>query len=139
MGNSTAFTASRRVGRGTVTAVVDTGSGTLSAAATVNVVPSRMHVALHYQPRKRAFFVSLLATDPAGHSVSHARIAIVVRRNGRVYLSKTATTGAAGRVSVRMLARTGGCFTTTITRATALGFTWDRHTSRNRLCRPRSR
>ena len=138
-GNSTTFTASRRIGRGTVTASVDTGSGTLSAAANVNVVPSPMHVALRYQARKRAFFASLLATDPAGQSVSRARIAIVVRRKGRVYFSKTATTGAAGRVSVRVLARKGGCFTTTVMRATALGFTWDRRMSQNRICRPRSR
>jgi len=134
-GNSTSFTASRRVGRGTVTAVVDTGSATLSAAASMNVVPARMRVALAYQGRKRAFFVSLLATDPAGHSVSRARIAIVVRRNGRLFYSKVATTGAAGRVSVRVLARRAGCFTTTISRVTALGFTWDHRMRRNRYCR----
>jgi hypothetical protein len=137
VGNSTTFTASRRVGRGTLTAVVDTVSGTLSATANLNVLPARMRIALAYQGRKRAVFVGLRVTDAAGLSVSNARVFVVVRRDGRRYASKLATTGPAGRVSVRVLARRGGCFTTTIARATALGFMWDGHTPRNRLCRPR--
>jgi hypothetical protein len=137
VGNSTTFTASRRVGRATVTASVDSGSATLSAVATVTVTPARLRVDLHYQPRKRAFFLALRATDSAGLSVSRARIAVVIRRDGRRYFSKVATTGPAGRVSVRVLVRGGGCFTTTIAHATALGFKWDQHTPHNRYCRPK--
>jgi hypothetical protein len=137
VGNSTTFTASRRIGRGTVTAVIDSGAGTLSAVRSVTVTPARMRIDLHYQPRRRAFFVALRATDAAGLSVSRARIAVVVRRGGRAYFSKVATTGPAGRVSVRVLVRGGGCFTTAITRATALGFKWDGRTPGNRYCRPK--
>jgi hypothetical protein len=103
----------------------------------VTVKPARLKVDLHYQPRKRAFFVALVATDPDGHAVSRARIAIVVRRDAKRFFSKVATTGAAGRVSVRVLVRGGGCFTTSIARATALGFKWDGHVPRNRYCRPK--
>jgi hypothetical protein len=138
-GDATTFTASRRVGRGRVTAVVETETETLAAVATLNVQPAPFRIALAYQGRKRSFFVGLRATNSAGLSVSRARILVVVRHNGRRFFSKLATTGPAGRVSVRVLTRRvrGGCFTTTIARATALGFTWDGRTPRNRFCRPR--
>jgi hypothetical protein len=83
--------------------------------------------------------VSLRAIDPDVHAVSRARIRVVVLRNGRPYFSKVATTGPAGRVSVRVIARRGGCFTARVTQVTALGFVWDGHAPRSRYCRPRSR
>jgi hypothetical protein len=139
-GSATTFTALRAIGNGTITASVATEAGPISASAAVNVTPARLRITvLHFQTRGRAVFVSLLAVDPAGQSISRARVSLVVLWNGRRFYAKRVTTGAAGRVSLRLPTRQGGCFTTTITGVTAVGFTWDGHTPRNRICRPRSR
>ena len=138
-GSVTTFTALRTIGDGTITATVTTEAGPISASAAVHVTPARPRIkVLHFQTRGRTVFVSLLAVDPSGQSISRARVSLVVLRNGRRFYAKRVTTGAAGRVSLRVPSRQGGCFTTTITRVTAVGFTWDGHTPRNRVCRPRS-
>jgi hypothetical protein len=138
-GSSTTFTAARRVGRGRMIATLATETGTISGAAAVNVTAARLTIALHFESLGRGLWVAARATDPAGKSVSRARIFIPVRRDGRRYLSKLVTTGPAGRVSWRVPARRGGCFTATVTRASALGFKWDGRAPQDRLCRPRSR
>jgi hypothetical protein len=136
VGNSTTFTAARSLGRATVRAIVDTRSATLSAEASVNVTPARLNIALRLQTRSRLAVVSLRAVDAAGQSVSGARIYVVVRRDGRRYLTHRALTGPAGRVSFRVPARRGGCFTAAITRVSAAGFTWDGRTPTSRVCLP---
>ncbi len=134
-GNTTSFVASRCVGQGTITATLVTPTGTLTSGASLTVVPARLRIAvLHFQKLGQRVFVSLLAVDPAGKSVAQAHVSVLVRRNGRPYYSRRVTTGAAGRVSFRLRTRRGGCFTSTVTRVSALGFTWDGHSPRNRLC-----
>jgi hypothetical protein len=140
-GATTTFTALRRPGAATITATLATDTGTLTAGATLRVVPGRLRIAgIVYQPQGRFVWVGIRAIDAAGLAVSRARVSLVVRRNGLRQVQKLVTTGPAGRVSLRIPLRRGGCFTASITHASALGFKWDGRTPRNRFCRrPRSR
>jgi hypothetical protein len=140
-GSSTSFTAGRTLGRVTVSASVATPTGTLSAAAALRVAPGRLRIAgITYRVRKDRMLVSMSALDAAGRPISRARIAALVQRDGRRYVSARAETGAAGHIVFSIpLPRTGGCLSTTVRRVTAAGFAWDGRTPRNRHCRPRSR
>jgi hypothetical protein len=139
-GATTSFTASRTLGRGTVTAVLVTDTGSLSATAEIQVVAGRLRIAkVTYRTRKRTVFVTVSAVDTAGRPISGAGISALVRRDGRRYVFARAETGSAGRTVYRVPApRVGGCLTTTIRRASAAGFVWDKRTPRNRHCLPRS-
>ena len=131
-GGATVLTARRMLGNGTVTAV----AGSITAAATVRVAPARLRVSsIGYRARAGSVFVTVRATDGAGRPVSAASVAVLVKRDGRRYLSRRAATGASGRATYRVPARRGGCFITTIRRVSAAGFTWDGRTPRNRFCR----
>jgi hypothetical protein len=134
-GASTAFTAGRILGTGTITAAVPSGTTRISAAADVTVAPGRLRiVSITYRKRKRYMLVTASAFDASGKSVSRARVYYLVRRDGRPHYSGRAVTGPAGRVVYHVPARRGGCFTTTIRRAAAAGFTWDGRSPRNRFC-----
>ena len=138
-GSATTFTALRALGSGTISASVATGTGVVSAAASVRVAPLRLRIgSIRYRSRKSAMLITATAVDPAGRPVSRAVVAVLVRRNGRGYASARAATGAAGRSVYRLPARRGGCFTTVIRRVSAAGFVWDGRTPRNRHCRPQS-
>jgi hypothetical protein len=135
-GGVTTFTAGRRLGSGTVVASVATEIGTLSAGAGVRVTPGRLRIGLiHYRNQGSSLLVTVRFVDAAGKSVSRAVVTGFVSRDGRRYYSRPAVTGAGGRIVYRMPARRGGCFTTTIRRVSAAGFTWDGRTPRNRFCR----
>jgi hypothetical protein len=138
VGSAIMFTALRTLGDGMVTASLATATGTLSATATVHVIPGLVRVGLVFQGRMGFFLVSIRTTDSAGLSVSDARVSITLLRNGRPLLARRVRTGSAGRVSFPVHARRGGCFTATITSVTAAGFMWDGRTPRNRFCRQRS-
>jgi hypothetical protein len=138
-GSATAFTARRTLGGGTVVAAVATETGTISAGAGVRVTPGRLRIgSIRYRSRKSSVLVTVTALDAAGRPVSRAVVSVLVRRDGRRHLSARAATGAAGRTVYRVRsARRRACFTTTIRRVSAAGFTWDGRTPRNRFCRPR--
>jgi hypothetical protein len=139
-GAATTLTAGRALGTGTVTAAIASESGTISATASVSVTPGRLRIGwIKYRSRGKTVLVNVRAVDAAGQSVSRALISVLVRRDGRRHFSARAVTGAGGRTFHRIPAPRGGCFTTTIRRVTAAGFTWDGRTPRNRFCRPRSR
>lgn len=138
-GSATAFRAGRTLGSGTVVATVATAAGTISAGARVRVTPGRLRIgSIRYRSRSAAVLVTAAAVDVAGKPVSGALLSIVVQRDGRRVLSARGATGAAGRTVYRVPVRRGGCFTTTVRRVSAAGFTWDGRTPRNRFCRPRS-
>ena len=137
-GSATTFTALRALGSGTISATVATGTGVVSAAASVRVAPLRLRIgSIRYRSRKSTMLVTATAVDPAGNPVPRAVVSVLVRRNGRGYASARAATGAAGRSVYRLPARRGGCFTTVIRNVSAAGFVWDGRTPRNRHCRPR--
>jgi hypothetical protein len=135
-GGVTTFTAGRRLGSGMVVASVSTEIGTLSSGAGVRVTPGRLRIGLiHYRNQGSSLLVTVRFVDAAGKSVSRAVVTGFVSRDGRRYYSRRAITGAGGRIVYRVPARRGGCFTTTIRRVSAAGFTWDGRTPRNRFCR----
>ena len=139
-GSTTTFTASRTLGDGTITAALVSSTGTLSATAAVRVTPGRLRIeSITYRKAKGGMaYVTVTARDATGKSISRAVVSLRIRRDGRPHYAKRVTTGPAGRTVFRMPVRSGGCFTTTITIATATGFVWDRNVPRNRYCRPRS-
>jgi hypothetical protein len=138
-GGTATFTAGRMIGRATVVASVVTEAGPITGSSRVTVSPGRLRVAsIRYVVRGRWLLVSVLASDGARKSVSQAAVHLRVSRDGRMFATKRALTGPAGRTTFRILRGPGRCFTAAITRATAQGFAWDGRTPRNRVCRPRS-
>jgi hypothetical protein len=135
-GSATTFTARRSLGQGTIAATVVTDAGTFSATASVQVTSGRLRVEeITYRARNGTVLVGVSAVDTAGNPISHARISVLVRREGRRYLAGRAETGAAGHATYRMsVPRQGGCLTTTIRSISAPGFAWDGRTPRNGRC-----
>lgn len=139
-GASTTFTALRTLGEGTLTAVVATDTGSLSATASVRVVPGRLRIgSLGYRGGKGVVFLALSALDARGGAVSDALVSVLVRRDGLRHFATRAKTGSAGGAHFRIPLRQGGCLTTTVRKVSAAGFAWDGRTPANRFCRPRSR
>jgi hypothetical protein len=134
-GSTVTLAASRTLGRGTLTASVLTPTGTVSGAATVDVTPGRLSIgSVQYRGPRRTLLVTVRAVDASRRPVSGTTIAILVRRNGGRYFTGRGTTGPAGKTVYRVPVGRGGCFTTTVRRASASGFAWDRRTPRNRFC-----
>lgn len=138
-GSATMFTARRTLGEGTVTAAIGTETGTISGAATLRILPGRLRIgSIRYRRSRGVALVTVSALDAVGRPVSRALLSILVRRDGRRHVSARAATGAAGQAVFRVPTSTGGCFTTTIQKVSAVGFVWDGRTPHNRFCRPRS-
>jgi hypothetical protein len=129
------FTAGRQLGTGTVTAIVTTPSGPITATASVRVLPGQLRVdSVRYLSRGSGLLVTVSTVDVAGRPVSGTAVSVVVRRDGRPHYGTRGTTGASGRIVYRVPARHGGCFSLAVRRASAAGFVWDRRTPRNRFC-----
>jgi hypothetical protein len=129
------FTAGRQLGTGTVTAIVSTLSGPITATASVQVLPGRLRVdSVRYLGRNGRLLVTVSTVDVEGRPVSGTAVSVVVRRDGRPHYGTRGTTGASGRIVYRVPARHGGCFSLTVRRASSAGFVWDGRTPRNRFC-----
>ncbi len=125
------FTAGRLLGAGTVTAT----SGTVSSTSRITVRAATLHIGpVAFQAGTRSLRIVLSAVDGARRPVSATSVGIVVRLNEARYFSGRARTGAAGKVGFRMPIAPG-CFTVTVTRASAPGFAWNGKSPRNRFCR----
>ena len=125
------FTAGRLLGAGTVTA----RSGTVSSTSRITVRAATLHIGpVAFQAGKRSLRIVLSAVDGARRPVSATSVGIVVRLNEARYFTGRARTGAAGKVGFRMPIAPG-CFTVTVTRASAPGFAWNGKSPRNRFCR----
>jgi hypothetical protein len=136
-GEAATFSAGRMLGGGTIVASAATEAATISAGASVRVMPGRLRIgSIRYRARKGFLLVAATTVDAVGRPVSRAVVSIVVRRNGRNHVSARGTTGASGRTVYRVPARRGGCFTIVVRRVSTAGFAWDGRTPRNRFCRP---
>jgi hypothetical protein len=130
-GGTATFTARRLLRTGRVTAT----AGTISASATVTVTPAKLRIgSIALQPGARFLRVTVTTADGARRPVSGTAVRLVVKRDGRKLASARGVTGPAGKTRVRVPGGRG-CFTVTVTRAVAQGFTWDGRTPRNRACR----
>ena len=130
-GGAATFTAGRLLRTGTVTAT----TGTVSASAAVTVIPAGLRIrSVAMQPGERFLRITVTAVDGARRPVSGTAVRLVVKRDGRRISSARAVTGPAGKLRVRVPGGRG-CFTVTVTRAVAQGFTWTGRTPRNRACR----
>jgi hypothetical protein len=134
-GPTVTLTAGRALGQGTLTASASTPTGPVSGTASVNITPGRLSIAsIQYRGSRKTLLVTARAVDAASRPVSGTAIAILVRRNGDRYFTGRGTTGPAGKTVYRVPLGRGGCFTTTVRRASAAGLAWDRRTPRNRFC-----
>ena len=131
-GATVTFTAGPRGGTGTVTA---TGSG-LSANATIAVKPGPLRVAsVRYGVGAgKTLLVTVSLVDLRGRPVRDASVSVLVRRRGYRYFSASGTTAGNGRATFRMPHKPG-CYRTTVLRAVADGYRWDRKTPDKRFCR----
>ena len=132
-GGTATFRAGRLLGSGTVTATAS--RGTLVGSASVVVRPGALRIAsVAFRGTSRGIQVSVAAVDGARRPISRAALTLVVRLDDRRVARARSETGAAGKA--RLLLPTGsGCYTLSVTRAVAQGFTWNGRTPRNRFCR----
>jgi hypothetical protein len=129
------FTAARVLRSGSVVATATTGTGTISGEARVTVTPARLRIgSIQYRNARNGLRVTVTAVDGARRPVSGAAVSVLVKRDGRRHFSGRAATGASGRTFYRVRAG-GGCFTVTVRKVSAAGFTWNGRTPRNRFCR----
>jgi hypothetical protein len=125
------FTAGRLLRTGTVVAT----SGTVTARASVTVIPGTLRIGrFAFLPGKRSLRVIVTALDGARRPVSAASVRALIRLDGKRHAVVRGRTGSGGKVMLRAPAAQG-CFTVTITRAVAQGFEWNGRTPRNRVCR----
>jgi hypothetical protein len=132
-GGTATFRAGRVLGSGTVTATA--GGGSLVGSATVVLRPATLRIgAVTFRRTSRGVEATLAAVDGARRPVSRAALTIVARLGGQRVARARVVTGAAGKT--RILVPAGnGCYTVSVTRAVAEGFTWNGPTPRNRFCR----
>ena len=131
-GSSVQFTAGPKGGQGTVTA---TAVG-LTASIALTVRPGPLHVAsIRYGiGAAKTLLVTVSLADLRGRPVRDAFVSVLVRRRGYPFFSGHATTGANGRATFRVRHKKG-CYRTTVTRANADGYRWDRATPVNTFCK----
>lgn len=126
------FRAGRVLGEGTVTA---SAAGSLVASAAVVVRPASLRLrSLTYSRTARGVQVIVSAVDGARRPVSLSALTLVTRLDDRRVGRARVVTGAAGKARL-FVPRGDGCYTVSVTRAVAQGFTWDGRTPRNRFCR----
>jgi hypothetical protein len=125
IGPSGVFTAGARSGSGAVVAT----AGTLTASAPVTVPTDARVGAIAYS----ATLVSATLVNAAGAAIPNAQIALSVYRNGVLYAQRTATTGPGGMARASVSTNPAGCYTTTVTNVSALG--WDGKTPANKYCK----
>jgi hypothetical protein len=131
-GPKTTLTTLRVTGAASVTATV----GTLSETAPVRITPGRLRIpSITYRGRSGFAVIAVRAADSAQRPISRTAVSIAFRLGGRKVFTGRATTGAAGKATFRVRVRATGCYVTTVRAVSSPGFTWDRHTPRNRYCR----
>ena len=116
-------------GTATVTATADTGAAA-SASVAVTAKVARVR-SITYSKRGASIYVTVRA-------VPNAKVGLRILRSGTRYASRMVTTGAAGRARVHLSA-SKGCYSTTVTRLTAIGNQWDGVTPSNSYCFGRRR
>jgi hypothetical protein len=134
-GPTTTFTAGGVAGTGSVTATVAGATGALSATATVTVKPGRISIAsIRYGIGRTAILVTARVVNSSGRPVAGALVSVLVRRRGYRYFTARMRTAPTGRAIYRLRPRPG-CYRTTVTRASAPGYTWHPGTPPNRFCK----
>jgi hypothetical protein len=130
-GATVTFTAGAKGGQGTVTA---TGAG-FTAGAPISVAPGPLRVAgIRYGiGAGKTLLVTVTLADARGRPVPNAFVSVLVRRRGYPFFSGHGTTLSNGRKTFRVRRRPG-CYRTTVVRANADGYRWDRKTPVNRFC-----
>src|SRR5262249_13906723 len=123
-GSTSTFTASTP-GSGTVTATV----GSLTATSTLAVVTTPTVRVSSVTYANLCLFGPLPTTTTlatgGGQPVSGASVWILIYRNGTPYATGSSSTASTGKVTFSSLFTPAGCYSTTVTKLTATGYTWD--------------
>ena len=133
-GNPSTFTASA-TGGGTVAATV--GALTASSSLTVVTTPTVRVASITYATIN--FFgileTTVALTNGSGNPVSGASVSITINRNGKPYAAGTGTTVSTGKITFITYFTPSGCYSTTVTKLTVSGYTWDGVTPANQICK----
>jgi hypothetical protein len=133
-GSTSTFTASTP-GSGTVTATV----GSLTATSTLAVVTTPTVRVSSVTYANLGLFGILQTTialaNGGGQPVSGASVSILIYRNGTPYATGSSSTASTGKVTFSSLFTPAGCYSTTVTKLTATGYTWDGTTPANQFCK----
>ena len=133
-GNPSTFTAAA-TGTGTVTAT----AGLLTATATVTVVTTPTVRVASVTYASSPFFgllqVTVTLVNGSGGPVAGASVAVTLNRNGVPYATGTQTTGSNGKATISALFTPAGCYTSTVTKVTVSGYTWNGVTPANQFCK----
>jgi len=132
LGATVTFTAGAQGGRGTVTAA---GAG-LTATAPIAVAPGPLRIAgIRYGiGAGKTLLVTATLVDARGRPVPNAYVSILVRRRGYPFFTGHGNTLVNGRKTFRVR-HLKGCYRTTVVRANADGYRWDRTTPVNLFCK----
>jgi hypothetical protein len=138
-GPTTTYTASGRVGKGSVVATVATPTGPLTATAPVSVTPPPVArvAAVRYGVRNKTLHVYVTVVDARGRRVRDAAVTVFLYRNGKLYARAGGRT-VGGRTSFTRPA-SWGTYRAVVKRVSATGLRWNGKTPPNRFVRPKPR
>jgi hypothetical protein len=133
-GAATTFTASA-TGSGTVTAT----AGVVSATSSLTVIAAQqLRVAsITYTPISflGVLYITVSVVNGSGNPVSGAAMTVAAFRNGTLFATSSGTTNSLGRDLFIVYPTPAGCYTVTVTKLTATGYTWDGVTPPNQFCK----
>jgi hypothetical protein len=138
-GPTTTYTASGRVGKGSVVATVATPAGPLTATAPVTVTPPPVArvAAVRYGVRNKTLHVYVTVVDARGRRLGDAGVTVFLYRNGKLYARAGGRT-VGGRMSFTRPA-SWGTYRAVVKRVSATGLRWNGKTLPNRFVRPKPR
>ena len=147
IGTGGSFSTTLSDGNHTITAsVTDSGDKTGSASISITVgtppvgpttvsVSSITYATDGGKNKDKHLLVTVALVDDLGNLVSGASVSIDLFRDGSLVANGTGTTGTDGTVTFQLSGAKKGCYTTTVTDATAAGLTWDGVTPANEFCK----
>ena len=133
-GNPSTFTAAA-TGTGTVTATAGLVTATASVAVVTTPTVRVASVTYTSSPFFGILQVTVSLVNGSGSPVAGANVAVTLNRNGVPYATGTATTGSNGKATITALFTPAGCYTSTVTKVTVSGYTWNGVTPPNQVCK----
>ena len=131
---TTTFTASA-TGSGTVTAT----AGALTATSSLNVVttPTLRVASITYSTLNffGIMYITVSVVNGSGSPVSGAAVSVTTYRNSKLFATGSGVTSSAGNDVFTAYLTPSGCYSTTVTKLTATGYTWNGVTPPNQFCK----
>jgi hypothetical protein len=133
-GTQSTFTASA-TGSGTVVAT----AGALSATSSLTVIATQQVRVASITYTAVSYFgityILVTVVNGSGTPVSGAALSVATYRNGTLFGTASGTTNSLGRDLFVITSTPTGCYSTTVTKLTATGYTWDGVSPPNQYCK----